>query len=85
MYNGRLIDISSKEIIATDRNPKYFPFIKCFNNDNNKYYLLTYIVTYLLTGLLTYRLTDLLIYLLTPLRRVFLEKITGSQLVKKFP
>jgi hypothetical protein len=47
MYNGRLIDVSSKENMATDGNPKYFPFIiKCFNNDNNEYYLLTYIVTY---------------------------------------
>ena len=45
-------------------------------------YLLTYLVTYLLTyfTLLTYLLT----YLLTPWSRVLLEKLTGSQLVKKF-
>ena len=30
-------------------------------------------------------LTHLLTYLLTPWTRVLLEKITGSQLVKKFP
>jgi hypothetical protein len=36
--------------------------------------------------LLTYFLTYLLItYLLTPRGRVFLEQLTGSQLVKKFP
>jgi len=35
----------------------------------------------LLLRLLTYLLT----YLLTPWSRVLLEKLTGSQLVKKFP
>jgi len=35
--------------------------------------------------LLTYLLTNLLTYLVTPWRRVILEKLTGSQLVKKFP
>ena len=38
-------------------------------------------VIYLLTYLLTYSLT----YLLTPWCRVLLEKLTGLQLVKKFP
>ena len=33
----------------------------------------------------TYLLTYLLSYLLTPWSRVFLEKLTGLQLVKKFP
>ena len=28
---------------------------------------------------------DATVYLLTPLRRVLLEKLSGSQLVKKFP
>jgi hypothetical protein len=32
-----------------------------------------------------YLLPDLLSYLLTPWRRVILEKLIGSQLVKKFP
>jgi len=36
-------------------------------------YLLTYVLTYLLT------------YLLTPWSRVLLEKLTGLQLLKKFP
>ena len=57
------------------------------------YYLLTYLITYLLTYFLTYLLiylpTYLLIYLLTylltPWCRVLLEKLTGLQLVKKFP
>ena len=53
-------------------------------------YLLSYIHTYLLTYIhdtysLTYLPTYLLIYLLTPWRRVLLEKMTGSQLVNKFP
>jgi hypothetical protein len=33
----------------------------------------------------TYSLTYLITYLLTPWSRVLLEKLTGSQLVKKFP
>jgi hypothetical protein len=41
--------------------------------------------TYLLTYLLNYLLTYLITYLLTPCSRVILEKLTGSQLVKKFP
>ena len=49
------------------------------------HYLLTYLITYLLTYLLTYILTYLLTYLLTPWCRVLLEKLTGLQLVKKFP
>ena len=40
---------------------------------------------HLLTYLLTYFLTYLLTYLLTPCSRVLLEKLTGFQLVKKFP
>ena len=40
-----------------------------------------YLITYLCTYLPTYVLT----YLLTPCSRVLLEKLTGSQLVKKFP
>ena len=43
-------------------------------------YLLTYLITYLFTYLLTYVLT----YLLTPWSIVLLEKLTDSQLVKKF-
>jgi hypothetical protein len=35
--------------------------------------------------LFTYLLTYLFTYLLTPWSRVLLEKLTGSQLVKKFP
>jgi hypothetical protein len=38
-------------------------------------------LAYLLTYLLTYSLT----YLLTPWSRILLEKLTGLQLVKKFP
>ena len=34
---------------------------------------------------LIHLLIDLLTYLLTPWSRVLLEKLTGSQLVKKFP
>jgi len=60
-------------------------------------YLLSYLVTYWLTDILTYLLTycliylltnlriDLLTYLLTPYSTVLLEKLTSSQLVKKFP
>jgi hypothetical protein len=40
---------------------------------------------YLFTHSLTHSLTNLLTYLLTPWGRVLLEKLTGSQLVKKFP
>ena len=47
--------------------------------------VLTYLLPYLLTYLLTYCLTYLLTYLLTPWCRVLLEKLTGLQLVKKFP
>jgi len=41
----------------------------------------TYLITYLITYLLTYIYT----YLLTQWSRVILEKLTGSQLVKKYP
>jgi len=59
--------------------------------------LLTYLLTYLLTCLLTYLLTCLPTYLLTYLHAYLLtyllithwsrvlEKLTGSQLFKKFP
>jgi len=43
------------------------------------------ILYHLLTCLLTYLVTYLLTYLLTPLSRALLEKLTGSQLVTKFP
>jgi NhaP-type Na+/H+ or K+/H+ antiporter len=43
--------------------------------------LLTYLLTYVLTYILTYLLT----YLLTPYSTVLLQKLTGLQLVKKFP
>ena len=42
------------------------------------------ILTYSLTYLFTYLLTCLLTYLLTPWSGVLLQKLTGSQLVKKF-
>ena len=44
------------------------------------YYYYYYLLTYLLTHLLTYSLT----HSLTPWSTVLLEKLTGSQLVKKF-
>ena len=47
-------------------------------------YFLAYLNTYILTYLLTYLITYLLTYLLTPWSWVFLEKLTSSQLVKKF-
>ena len=47
--------------------------------------LLTYLLTYFVTYFLTYLHTYLLNYLLTPRSRVLLEKLTGFQLVKKFP
>ena len=47
---------------------------------------LTYLIIYLISYLLiTYLLTFLLTYLLTPWCRVLFEKLTGLQLVKKFP
>ena len=56
-------------------------------------YLFTYLLTYSLTHSLTHSLMQSLTYLLsylftylpTPLSRVFLEKLTGWQLVNKFP
>ena len=42
-------------------------------------------LTYSLTYLLTHLLTNLLTYLLTLGSRVLLEKLTGFQLVNKFP
>ena len=55
------------------------------------YLLITYLITYLLTYyfltllLITYLLIYLLNYLLTSRNRVLLQKLTRSQLVKKFP
>jgi len=49
------------------------------------YTMYDFILTYLLTYLITYLPTYLLTYLLTQWSRVFLEKLTGFQLVKKFP
>ena len=48
-------------------------------------YLFTYLITYLLTYLHTYVFINLLTYLLTPWNRVLFEKLTGLQVVKKFP
>ena len=45
------------------------------------YFTLLYLLFLLYFTLLTYLLT----YLLTPWSRVLLEKLTGSQLVKKYP
>ena len=42
-----------------------------------------YLLTYLLNYLLTYLITDSLTHSLTQWSRVLLEKLTGSQLVKK--
>ena len=60
-----------------------------FNVDSLLIYLLTYLLTYLITYILNYLLpylfTYLLTYLLSPSHRVFLDKLTVSQLVKKFP
>jgi hypothetical protein len=47
-------------------------------------YLLTYLLTYWLSDLITYLLTYLYTYLPTPWSKVLLEKLTGSQVVKKF-
>jgi hypothetical protein len=53
------------------------------------YYLLAFVLAYLLAYLpnclLTYLNTYLLTHSLTPWSRVLLEKLTGVQLVKKFP
>jgi len=49
-------------------------------------YLLMNLLAYVFTHSLTYELTPVLIYLLTPWSRVLLlQKLTGSQPVKKFP
>ena len=52
-------------------------------------YLFTYFLTYFLPSLHTYLLphvlTYILTYLLTVCSRVVLDKLTGSQPVKKFP
>ena len=58
---------------------KFLFFVSlCINVEENVY---NFVLTYLLTILLTYLRT----YLLTPWCRVLLEKLTGLQLVKKFP
>ena len=54
--------------------------IRCFHRNVIKIQL-----TYLLSYLLTHTLTQLLTHSLTPCSKVLLEKLTGSQLVKKFP
>ena len=51
---------------------------------NRLHCIATYLLIYLLTYLLTYILACLHTCLLTPWRRVLLEKLTGSRLVKKF-
>jgi len=43
------------------------------------------LLTYLLTHSLTHSLNYLITYLLTPCSTVLLQKLTGSQPVKKFP
>jgi hypothetical protein len=48
-------------------------------------YLVTYLLIYLLTHSLTNSLTHSFTHSLTPWSRVLLEKLTGLQLVKKFP
>ena len=48
-------------------------------------YFLTYLLIYSLIYLLSYLITYLVTYLLNPWRIVRLEKLTGSQLFKKFP
>jgi hypothetical protein len=47
--------------------------------------VLTYLLTYLLTYIHTYLRAYLLTYSLTPCTRFLLDKLTGLQLVKKFP
>jgi len=47
--------------------------------------LLTYLLTHSLTHLLTHSLSHSLTHSLTPWSGVLLEKLTGSQVVKKFP
>jgi hypothetical protein len=49
--------------------------------ESNKQEIKTYSLTYLLTYLLTYSLT----YLFTPWSIILLEKLTGLELLKKFP
>ena len=49
------------------------------------YLLITYVLTYLITYLLIYILTYLLTHSLTPWCRVLVAKLTGLQVVKKFP
>ena len=48
-------------------------------------YLVIYLLIYLLTYLLTYSHTHSLARSLTPWSRVLLKKLTGSQVIKKFP
>ena len=63
----------------TERNDVWFPEdSNCLKNQTDRH---TYVITYLLTYILKYLLT----YVLTQCSRVLLEKLTVSQLVKKFP
>ena len=48
-------------------------------------FLIIYLLIYLITYLFTYLLTHSLTHILTPWSRTLLEKLTGFQLVKKFP
>jgi len=52
-----------------------------YSTENTFTYLLTYLLTYSFNKLFTFLLTNLF----TPRSRVLLEKLTGYQLVKKFP
>jgi len=79
----------------------FLAIINVYSGDCSAFVRLTYLLTYLLTHLLylltytyllthslihtlTHLLTHLLTYLLTPWSKV-LQKLTGFQLVKKFP
>ena len=55
------------------------------SSSNKMSVVIFYLHTCLFTYLHTYILNYLLSYLITPWCRVLLEKLTGFQLVKKFP
>ena len=63
--------VCTKHFIIAIQTPICFGYISAIIRHN------TYLLAYLLTSLIT--------YLRTPWNRVVLEKLTGSQLVKKFP
>jgi hypothetical protein len=67
-------------IVLSGADAVGFVISKCLRRLQDTY-LLLYLLNYLLTLLLTYLIT----YLLTPYSTVLLEKLTGLQLVKKFP